>query len=104
MGRAPENTRPFFCDTLGSFPKCLTHQTEHLAGLGMPAEGGLGENQPPVDRDLEAPSVRRDDLHRRKLCLERLQQLGRQTGGPLGVVSDDAVLDAHGGHAMDSIP
>jgi hypothetical protein len=59
----------------------------------MPPAGLLGEDQLPVHFDLEHPARRWDEAHVR--VREGLLQLGRQTGGPRLVVSDDAILDRH---------
>jgi hypothetical protein len=59
----------------------------------MPPAGLLGEDELPVHLDLEHPTRRRDEAHVR--VREGLLQLGRQTGGPRLVVSDDAILDRH---------
>jgi len=64
----------------------------------MTAESLLREHQLPVDRDLEPPPGRRDQLDDLQPRLQRFQQLGRQTGGAFGVVSDDAVFDSDGWH------
>ena len=62
-------------------------------GVRVPPAGLLGEDQLAVDLDLEHAAGRGDqpDLG----VGEGLLQLGRQTGGPGLVVSDDAVLDRH---------
>lgn len=59
--------------------------------LGMAAGAQLREHQRPVHRHLEGPARRVDQMH--VGAREGLPQLGRQTGGPGMVVSDDAVLD-----------
>lgn len=59
----------------------------------MPASLFLRIDQPPVHRDLEHASRRRDDLQRGDLVLEVPKDLGRQTDGPVEVASDRAVLD-----------
>jgi hypothetical protein len=59
----------------------------------MPPAGLLGEDQLPVHRDLEHATRGWDEAYVR--VREGLLQLGRQTGGPRLVVSDDAILDRH---------
>ena len=68
----------------------------HLTRLGVPPRGLFGEDHLAVHRHVEHSARRRDqpDVGIR----ERLLQLGRQTGGPRLVVSDDAVGDG-GDHA-----
>jgi hypothetical protein len=51
----------------------------------------LGEYQPAVHFHLEYAARGLDQVHVR--IGKRLSDLGRQTGGPRLVVSDDAVLD-----------
>jgi hypothetical protein len=61
-------------------------------------EGFLGENAPSIQIDLEYPAGRLDQPD---LGLgERGPNLGRQTGGPGFIVSDDAEFDrdAHDGN------
>jgi hypothetical protein len=67
------------------------HQPRHFAGSRVPASGPLGEEQLAIEGDLEDAARTRDqgDLERG----EFLPELGRQTGGPGLIVSDDAVLD-----------
>jgi hypothetical protein len=75
----------------------LLEEAQNLAGRGMPAERLLGEHLAPVHLDLEHASRRLDELH---CCLRvRLADLGRQTGGPGFVVSNDAVFD-HYAHTV----
>jgi hypothetical protein len=66
-------------------------QPEYLTLLGVPAETELGEHRGTADRDFKRAARRLDqpDVRVRKT----LAQLGRQTGGPRIVVSDDAVLN-----------
>jgi methyl-accepting chemotaxis protein len=59
--------------------------------VGMAAGAQLREHQRPIHRDLERPARRVDQAHLG--AREGVPQLGRQTGGPGMVVSDDAVLD-----------
>jgi hypothetical protein len=57
----------------------------------MPPEGKLGEDQGPVHRHFERAAGR---LHQADVRFgERLLELGRQTGSPWLVVSNDAVFD-----------
>jgi hypothetical protein len=74
-----------------------SNQFHDLSRLGMPAERPLGEEELAVHRHLEDPAGARDETN---LGVgELLLQLGRQTGGPWLIVSDDAVLDHHA-HAV----
>ena len=76
----------------------LPQQPHDFPGLGVTFEGFLGEDAPSFQLDLEHPAGRLDqpDLGLRK----RYPNLGRQTGGPGFIVSDDAEFDrdAHGGN------
>ena len=69
------------------------HQTKHLAGLSVPPHGLLGEDPAPIHFHLEHTAGRLDQFH--VGVRVGLADLGRQTGGPRLVVSDDAVLDRH---------
>jgi hypothetical protein len=62
----------------------------------MPPEGLLGKDHRPIHRHLEDPAGGRDQLDVSVWPI--LAELGRQTGGPRLVVSDDAVVDgdSHG--------
>jgi hypothetical protein len=66
-------------------------QLDHLAPLRVATQRLLGKHQLPVHHDLEYPAGGRDQLDLR--LGKRLLDLGRQTGGPRLIVSDDAVLD-----------
>jgi len=79
--------------TSGSFLQRLVDQAQHLARLGMSAEGGFGEHQLVVHGNFEASAGRRSQFERPQPDLMQLQKLGRQTDGPIGVVSGDAVFD-----------
>jgi len=59
-------------------------------------QGLLGEEQAAVGFDFEDAAGGFDELHFR--IRERVADLGRQTGGPWLIVSDDAVFDrdSHG--------
>jgi hypothetical protein len=72
-------------------PLSLLHQSQHLAGLGMPTELLLGKHRPPVDVDFEHAAGRLDQLHFGLRV--RLANLCRQTGGSGLVVSNDTVFD-----------
>ena len=68
---------------------------EDLAVLGKAVQRLLGEDQVPVQRDLEDAPARGDELTvGSELPLDGV----RQTGGARLVVSNDAVFDLHGGH------
>ena len=69
------------------------HQTEHLAGLGVPPDRLLGEDPAPIHFDFEHAPGRLDQLH--VGVRVDLPDFRRQTGGPRLVVSDDAVFDGH---------
>ena len=72
------------------------NETQYLPGLGVAAEGLLRKDLPAVDVDLEHAAGGFDQLH---LGLRvGLTNLGRQTGSPGLVISNDAVFnrDAHG--------
>ena len=81
-------------DTLGPLSKGLFDQPEHLARFRMAAKGRFGEEQRTVQRDFKAPARRGHQLERPQPNLVNSQQLGRQTDGPVRVVSGDAVFDA----------
>jgi len=73
------------------------HRLDDLARLGVATQRPLGEHQLPLDAHLEGAAGGLDqlDVGRRP----RLLELGRQTGGPWLVASNDAVFDrdVHGG-------
>ena len=60
----------------------------------------LGIHQAPVHRHLKTATIRGDEGERGDLELVRLQQVGRQTDGPVRVVSNRAVLDGNGGQLL----
>jgi len=66
-------------------------QREHLSRSRVASEGLLGEDDPAVHRHLEDPSGGWDQLDVGVGPFPA--ELGRQTGGPWLVISDDAVLD-----------
>lgn len=75
---------------IGSSGRALD-QGQNFARLGVPPEGSLGIDQGPVGGHFERAAGR---LHQANVRFrERLLELGRQTGGPWLVVSNDAVLD-----------
>lgn len=57
----------------------------------------LGIDQGPVDGHLEAAAAGRDEIQRGDFLSISLNELGRQTDGTVGVISDDAELklDVH---------
>jgi methyl-accepting chemotaxis protein len=67
-------------------------QSGHLALVGVPSQPQLREDHGAVDGHLERAAGRLDEPNVRVWV--PLLQLGRQTGGPRIVVSDDAILDA----------
>ena len=73
------------------FPAAL-NEFDDLSRLRVPAEGELGVDQLTVDRHFERAPGALDQLHRS--FGESLRDLGRQTGSPRVVVSDDAVLNS----------
>jgi hypothetical protein len=62
-------------------------------GLGVAFQFPLGEEQPAVHHHFEHAARRLDQLD--VGVRERATKLGRQTGGPGLVVSNDAVFDRH---------
>src|SRR5947209_13633460 len=69
----------------------LLDQPHHLARLRVPSQPLLGEHPAPVHFHLEYAARRLDELDVGvRVCLANL---GRQTGGPRLIVSDDAILD-----------
>ncbi len=66
-------------------------QLHDFAGLGVASQFLLGEEQPAVHDHLEHAARRLEQLHLG--VRERATELGRQTGGPGLVVSNDAVFD-----------
>ena len=79
---------------------CPANQPQHFTGFGMPLGGFLGEDPTSVDVDLEDAARRLDQPH--VSVREGIAELGRQTGGPRLVVSDDAVFDGDGHGVKDS--
>jgi hypothetical protein len=78
----------------------LAQQPHDFTGLGVSLEGLLGEEGTPIHLDFKYPARRLDQLDFR--LRERRPNLGRQTGGPWLVVSDDAELDGHAHGGNDS--
>jgi hypothetical protein len=70
-------------------------QGDDLAGLGVAAHSGLGEDQLVVKGDLEAPLRRRQQFDGRQDRGPSPEQLVRQTDGARYVVSGNAELDLH---------
>jgi hypothetical protein len=71
----------------------LFEEAHDLAGLGVTPRGLLGKDDAAVHLYLEDAAGGLDELHFR--MREGISNLGRQTGGPRFVVSDDAVLDRY---------
>lgn len=69
------------------------HELQNLTLVGVPAQLLLGKHEPAVDRNLEQSPGCLDQAHLGIWIL--LANLGRQTGGPGLVVSDDAILYRH---------
>ena len=69
------------------------HQAKHFSRLRVPPYGLLGEDPAPIHLDLEHTAGRLDQFH--VGVRVDLPDLGRQTGGPGLVVSDDAVFDRY---------
>ena len=67
------------------------HQAKHFSRLRMPRYGLLREDPAPIHLHLERTAGRLDQFH--VGVRVDLADLGRQTGGPGLVVSDDAVFD-----------
>jgi hypothetical protein len=78
----------------------LIHEGHHFAGLGVTTKLLFRENELPVYRDFEQPTRRFDepDIGVRK----PRSNLGRQTGGPRFIVSDDAILNRNS-HLANSV-
>jgi hypothetical protein len=78
----------------------LPQQLQDFPGLSVTLEGFLGEDTAAIQLDFEHPARRLDQPD---FCLrKRHPNLGRQTGGPRFVVSDDAELDGHAHGGNDS--
>jgi hypothetical protein len=75
----------------------LREEPQDLAGRGVPAERFFRKQLPPVHLDLEHAPRRLDEFHFRLRV--HPADLGRQTGGPGFVVSNDAVFD-HYAHTV----
>ena len=71
----------------------LLDQPQHLARLGVASQSLLGEDPATVHIHLEYASRGLDEFDLGVRV--SLPNLGRQTGGPRLVVSNDAVLDRH---------
>ena len=63
----------------------------------MPSGLQLGIEKIPIDAHLETPSIGRHQGQRIDLEFEFLEQVSRQTGSPIGVMSNSAIdqLDLH---------
>ena len=64
----------------------------------MAPGAALGVNQLAVHRNLEHPALRGFQGDPGDLVLELVQQLGHQTGGTIGIVSNCAVFDGNREH------
>ena len=77
--------------------------SEHLAGLGVPAGGVLGVDEVPVDDDFEGAVVTGDQSKFLDDVLVVAQQVADRAHGVGGIISGDAVGDldvvCHGGDA-----
>jgi hypothetical protein len=69
----------------------LFEEAHNFAGLGVAFRALLGKDGAAVRLYLEDAAGGLDEFHFR--MREGIANLGRQTGGPRFVVSDDAVLD-----------
>jgi len=69
----------------------LFEESHDFTGLGVASRALLGEDDAPVRLYLEDAAGGLNEFHFR--MREGITNLGRQTGGPRFVVSDDAVLD-----------
>jgi len=78
----------------------LLHQAQHFSPLGVPAQGLFREDAATIHFHLEHAARRLDQLHVGMGI--GLADLGRQTGGPRLVVSDDAVFDGDTHDVNDS--
>jgi hypothetical protein len=76
---------------LSTILQAAADQFPYFAGLGMPATFQLGVNQVVVNFHFEAPTIRRHQAELLNFRLKLFQQLGCQTGSPVGIVSDRAV-------------
>jgi hypothetical protein len=76
----------------------LLHQLHDFAGLGVASHRFLGEHTTPVDLDLEHAARRLDQFY--VGVGVGLANLGRQTGSPGLIVSNDAEFDRHA-HAVN---
>ena len=65
-----------------------------LPVVGMALRGLLGEHQVAVDHHLEDPAAGGDQGQLGNAAGVVRQELGRQTDGPVRIVSDHAVFDA----------
>jgi hypothetical protein len=78
----------------------LSDQRDDFAGLGVAFRVFLGVHAPAVHLDLEDAS---GGLNQSHFSVGKcVADLGRQTGGPRFVVSDDAVFDGDGHVVNDS--
>ena len=77
-------------------------QLQYLTLFRVPPGGFLGENQIPVHLDFEHAALRGDQLDGRDPRFYFFQQIGRETHGAGGVVSNSAIFDADSEH--DCLP
>src|SRR5437773_1720414 len=92
--------REQFSPLLRKRARCLANQPQHFTGFGVAHRRLFGEYVAPVDVHLEDAARRLDQPH--FSMRKRIADLGRQTGGPRLVVSDDAVFDCDGHGVNDS--
>jgi len=69
------------------------NQPAGLTCFDVAIGGQLGIDEGIVEGDLETPAARRRQGDALDVLLEMVEQVGRQTGGAIGVVSDGAVFD-----------
>jgi hypothetical protein len=69
------------------------NKVEHFARAGMSVEGRLREEQLAIERHFEPAAAARQQRRAGDPWRPRVEELSRQTGGSIRVVSDDAELD-----------
>jgi hypothetical protein len=92
LGPSPWDPAPKRC----LLAELTSDQNLDLTRLDVPVRVQFRIDQVSVHGNLETPAIRRDQRQRFNLGLKFSQQFGRQTGGPVQVMSNGAIFNLNG--------